>query len=523
MVGAVIGNQLKHSNLSRLTGAALGASIGGLIGADIDRRRCELSKIAKANGLDMLVEKIAAPTPSSPPNTLPASANRNQVSPVASAQNDQGLRVAIVDRGRQFQTGSAKPFPEAEISFRQIADTYSYPQQLRHLSPNASREERAQVELLRNTRILLIGHTDDSGSTQVNADLSERRAQAVAKIFQERGISIDQLYFQGAGETLPIADNREEAGRARNRRVEIVDLNDENVFNAYLASRKPNVAYYRPVTTPAEPVPLLIPTPDNKKQQVDKTMPDSALLPSANAKTGKAPADHAPATSGSRSTSTTQEKPVRRTDASVASNKLPASGGNAPSQPSAAVIDFGGEPLGKTPAAVDIGKLSTNNSFGIISKAYADESLVSSCTQDRPRASHGVKSLRDGKEYATGEYMPGVYNSSWVALVNGHLVALNNVAVLRDGGSPAHKPDLHVYRDYKGDTKAKPMHVGSPEINTYQGDKALLYRVFDSGPIRCMDIVIPNANPREAPGSSLFYADSRHSLYSATFTPKLAK
>jgi uncharacterized protein YcfJ len=50
IAGAVLGNQAKHSNGARLLGAALGAAAGGMIGQDMDRRRCELSKIAKRGG-----------------------------------------------------------------------------------------------------------------------------------------------------------------------------------------------------------------------------------------------------------------------------------------------------------------------------------------------------------------------------------------------------------------------------------------------------------------------------------------
>lgn len=60
VLGAVIGNQVKHNDKARLLGAALGATAGGLIGYDMDKRRCELSKIAKQYNLDIQVATVNA-------------------------------------------------------------------------------------------------------------------------------------------------------------------------------------------------------------------------------------------------------------------------------------------------------------------------------------------------------------------------------------------------------------------------------------------------------------------------------
>ena len=133
VLGAILGKQVKHSDLSRVIGATAGAALGGLIGADIDRRRCELSKIAKSNGLDMQVEAISLQ------KALPLSqgAADQAGAPQGKAENI-GLRVAIRDNERQFQSGSAELTPEAKNYFRQIADQYSSVQQQRALKPTAS-------------------------------------------------------------------------------------------------------------------------------------------------------------------------------------------------------------------------------------------------------------------------------------------------------------------------------------------------------------------------------------------------
>jgi OOP family OmpA-OmpF porin len=66
------------------------------------------------------------------------------------------------------------------------------------------------------------GHTDSIGSDGYNQRLSERRAKTVAEELTRDGISASRLTVRGYGERKPVADNATEAGRARNRRVEIV-------------------------------------------------------------------------------------------------------------------------------------------------------------------------------------------------------------------------------------------------------------------------------------------------------------
>lgn len=65
------------------------------------------------------------------------------------------------------------------------------------------------------------GHTDSVGSDSYNQKLSERRAQTVADQLTKNGISKSRIDVRGFGESRPVADNKTESGRARNRRVEI--------------------------------------------------------------------------------------------------------------------------------------------------------------------------------------------------------------------------------------------------------------------------------------------------------------
>lgn len=73
-----------------------------------------------------------------------------------------------------------------------------------------------------DVRIEVAGHTDNVGTPAANLKLSQQRAEAVMAALVERGIPAGRLTAKGYGQTTPVADNRSEDGRARNRRVELV-------------------------------------------------------------------------------------------------------------------------------------------------------------------------------------------------------------------------------------------------------------------------------------------------------------
>ena len=72
------------------------------------------------------------------------------------------------------------------------------------------------------TYVDVTGHTDSTGAEDYNMRLSVARANSVADFIKSQGVLAQRIYTQGMGETQPIADNDTPAGRAQNRRVEIV-------------------------------------------------------------------------------------------------------------------------------------------------------------------------------------------------------------------------------------------------------------------------------------------------------------
>jgi OOP family OmpA-OmpF porin len=69
--------------------------------------------------------------------------------------------------------------------------------------------------------IIAVGHTDNVGSDAFNQKLSVARAEAVKAHLTSKGIEKNRVYTEGKGEKQPVADNKTDEGRAKNRRVEI--------------------------------------------------------------------------------------------------------------------------------------------------------------------------------------------------------------------------------------------------------------------------------------------------------------
>lgn len=102
-----------------------------------------------------------------------------------------------------FETGKALIKPESENIIDQVAQL---------LKENAA------------LKISVEGHTDNVGTAPANQTLSENRAKAVMNAIIAKGIDKARLSSKGWGQTKPIADNKTDDGKAKNRRVEIVKL-----------------------------------------------------------------------------------------------------------------------------------------------------------------------------------------------------------------------------------------------------------------------------------------------------------
>jgi len=171
--GAVAGQAIGHNTKSTLIGAAIGAAIGGLGGAGIGKMMDNQEK--------QMREALAA-------------------SEAASVSREGNLLAVTFRSDFTFDTNSTvvKPGLQAEIK-RVAAILNQYP----------------------NTLVRVEGHTDSVGTNEYNMGLSKRRADSIEKLLVRRGVSESRIESVGFGESMPVAANSTEAGRLRNRRVEI--------------------------------------------------------------------------------------------------------------------------------------------------------------------------------------------------------------------------------------------------------------------------------------------------------------
>jgi OmpA-OmpF porin, OOP family len=135
---------------------------------------------------------------------LTVKAMKQEISPAVAAMTEELTKSGhVAVYGIHFQTGDAMIMPD---SMHTLGDVAKMLQQ--------SPEVKVSVE----------GHTDNLGSAANNQELSDARAQNVMGWLTSHGISGTRLQAKGWGQTKPVADNSTEAGRAKNRRVELVKM-----------------------------------------------------------------------------------------------------------------------------------------------------------------------------------------------------------------------------------------------------------------------------------------------------------
>ncbi len=164
--GGVIGNQVGSTARGAIIGAIVGGAAGAVIGHQMDMQARELmSEIPGAT-----VTRVG-----------------------------EGITVTFAS-GLMYDFDSDVIRNEAAINLRNLASSLrKYP----------------------NTQLLIVGHTDDSGSDSYNQALSQRRANAALQYLGQQNIPASRIAASGRGESEPIASNDTEGGRQTNRRIEV--------------------------------------------------------------------------------------------------------------------------------------------------------------------------------------------------------------------------------------------------------------------------------------------------------------
>jgi outer membrane protein OmpA-like peptidoglycan-associated protein len=168
--GAVIGGAIGNANGSTAKGAILGAVVGGaagmIIGHQMDKQAAEL----KQNIPGAVVERVG-----------------------------EGIQVTFAS-GLLFDFDSDVVRSEAATNLRNLA---------------------ASLDKYPGSDLLIAGHTDSVGTDAYNLGLSQRRAESAASYLVANGVDRSRLRSRGLGETEPVSPNDSDAGRSKNRRVEV--------------------------------------------------------------------------------------------------------------------------------------------------------------------------------------------------------------------------------------------------------------------------------------------------------------
>lgn len=130
-----------------------------------------------------------------------AASLREQMSKLTAERDARGEVMTLGDYA--FATGKASLEPEALAHLERVLEF-------------VGRDPRRAIRIE--------GHTDNRGGEALNQKLSEQRAAAVRDALVAKGVAASRITVVGFGESQPIADNGDAAGRARNRRVDIIVL-----------------------------------------------------------------------------------------------------------------------------------------------------------------------------------------------------------------------------------------------------------------------------------------------------------
>lgn len=164
--GGVIGNQTGSTTRGAIIGAVIGGTAGAVIGHQMDQQAKEL----KLDIPGAIVERVG-----------------------------EGIQVTFAS-GLLYDFDSDAIRPEAATNLQNLAISLKkYP----------------------NTTLLVVGHTDALGSTAYNQDLSTRRATSASTYLTTQGVATSRVSTSGRGELESLASNETEAGRQKNRRIEV--------------------------------------------------------------------------------------------------------------------------------------------------------------------------------------------------------------------------------------------------------------------------------------------------------------
>ena len=183
-IGALIGDKAGNTAVGAIIGAAVGGTGGALIGKYMDKQAAELEGDLEG----AKVERVG-----------------------------EGIKITF-DSGILFAVSSSDLSDASKTNIEELAAT---------------------LNKYEDTNIVIEGHTDSSGSDELNQRLSEERAASVSNYLTSLSVITERITTTGYGETQPVADNSTAAGKEQNRRVEIAIFANKKLQKA--AERGDNI------------------------------------------------------------------------------------------------------------------------------------------------------------------------------------------------------------------------------------------------------------------------------------------
>jgi hypothetical protein len=108
--------------------------------------------------------------------------------------------------------------------------------------------------------------------------------------------------------------------------------------------------------------------------------------------------------------------------------------------------------------------------------------------------------------------LPGFYGAPWTGHVGGDLIALLHVYAPRRAAGPVDAPTLQIYRHYDG-RQVAPSFAATAPAAVYRGSRAVLYRAYPGGPVKCLDLVVPTG---QSQGTAYLYYQEDHHYFERT-------
>lgn len=433
--------------------AVMGAGVGFIAGCGagyyLDKREEELAKLAEESSLKPEFERISNNEANG------ASFSENATENVIASQLSLSTEKPMFDSGKAQITDS-----EQLANLQKFLKGY-----VKSLDPAS--------------KLYVVGHTDSSGSAAFNQRLSEKRAKFIANELVNAGVNENRLFFEGVGESQPVASNLTNEGKSKNRRFEIIDVLMDTTGESAQAN-----------TVSDEQV---IQVASAKKTRIENVINDLPVI----VKT---------------------KKSLPTPTVSVSNNQHSTSLG---------LQGVKLEEFDKSYVITALGEREEESFMTFFTAANADDSeFMGSCAYAAPVVQSSLKPYngRPIQKAKVADSISNLFGTAWYGMAGSTAITLGPIGIEKNNLNPTHKPYFSFYKQYDGSaTKADLKYPVS--VETYRGDGTVLVRMFaqdDNALMRCSDVVFSTNGSTQTQASAVIYQENNE-LMAKAFNMNLVK